>query len=137
MKKGLLALLAILLVLFGVLLPLVMPRSCRINRAAAERIKEGMTQAEVHAILGPPGDYRTRPSARVKLKDDYCGPLCPLIEEWEGDEGTIRVDYHPFPTTDEDELVLSAYFMEADPYHPGLVELVCWRLKRLTARWLP
>jgi hypothetical protein len=31
----------------------------RITRENFERIKEGMSRAEVEAILGPPGDYRT------------------------------------------------------------------------------
>ena len=32
----------------------------RITRENFDRVREGMTQAEVEAILGPPGDYRTR-----------------------------------------------------------------------------
>jgi hypothetical protein len=35
------------------------PPEDRITEANLGRIKEGMTQAEVEAILGPPGDYRT------------------------------------------------------------------------------
>jgi hypothetical protein len=125
---------AILLVLFGMLLPLVMPRSCRINRAASERIKEGMTQAQVHAILGPPGDYRTQPPPPDWFRLGFGVGLVSLSEEWEGDDGTICVDYDPFPTGDE--TVKLTTFAEADPYHPGLVDLVCWRLTRLWDRWL-
>jgi hypothetical protein len=33
------------------------PRPERITRENFKRIREGMTQAEVEAILGPPGDY--------------------------------------------------------------------------------
>jgi hypothetical protein len=36
------------------------PRSSsRITREDSDRIKEGMSRAEVETILGPPGDYRT------------------------------------------------------------------------------
>ena len=64
MRKLAVAVLALALLLVGTLLPLVRPLRCPVNRAAFERIKVGMTQAEVHAVLGgPPGDYRTEPSA--------------------------------------------------------------------------
>jgi hypothetical protein len=33
----------------------------RITQENCDRIKEGMSRAEVEAILGPPGDYRTGP----------------------------------------------------------------------------
>jgi hypothetical protein len=35
------------------------PRADRVTRANYERIQIGMTRADVEAILGPPGDYRT------------------------------------------------------------------------------
>ena len=62
MRICLVASLAVVLLVVGALLPLVMPWRCPVNRAASEQIEEGMSQAEVYAILGgPPGDYRTRP----------------------------------------------------------------------------
>jgi hypothetical protein len=35
------------------------PRPSRVTRENFGRLKSGMTRAEVEAILGPPGDYRT------------------------------------------------------------------------------
>jgi hypothetical protein len=35
------------------------PRTSPATRENYDRIREGMTRAEVEAILGPPGDYRT------------------------------------------------------------------------------
>jgi hypothetical protein len=135
MRKLLIVLLATALVLFGAMLPLVLPRHCPVTREACERIEEGMTQAEVHAILGrPPGDYRTRPSAPPALNPRVRFGPPRLTEEWEGDEGTITVDYSPDPGP---ETVWFARFNEAEPCTPGLVELICWRLERLKERWLP
>jgi hypothetical protein len=57
MRTLLVALLAFGLALFGGLFALVMPWPCPVNRAAYERVKEGMPLEEVHAILGGrPGD---------------------------------------------------------------------------------
>jgi hypothetical protein len=37
------------------------PTNPRLTRENFDRIKEGMKRADVEAILGPPGDYRTGP----------------------------------------------------------------------------
>lgn len=62
LRWGLAALAIVLLVVFGFALARQPdpPRSVTsISRAAFHCVKEGMTIAEVTAILGPPGDYRT------------------------------------------------------------------------------
>ncbi len=62
MKKLVIVGVAVGLVMAGGLIALLGPWPCRVTRANCHRIKEGMTQAEVHAILGgPPGEYRTQP----------------------------------------------------------------------------
>jgi hypothetical protein len=62
MRKYLVAALSLTLVLLGSFMALMMPRQCPVTHEAYSLVKEGMTQSEVHAILGgPPGDYRTRP----------------------------------------------------------------------------
>ena len=43
------------------------PRPDRITRANYDRIRMGMSRAEVEAILGPPGDYTTGPVASMKI----------------------------------------------------------------------
>jgi hypothetical protein len=137
MKKVLVGLVAVGLVLAGMLLALVMPRHCPVTQSACERIKPGMTQAEVHAILGgPPGDYRTRPPP-PSWGSFFIGngPLR-LIEKWIGDEGTVVVDYH-CRTSPGPETVMITSFEEVEPYNPGPVAIATWRLKRLVERWLP
>jgi hypothetical protein len=68
MKKLIVVGMAVVLLLGGALYALVRPWHCPVNRVTFERIKEGMTQADVYAILGgPPGDYRTRPPAPLEF----------------------------------------------------------------------
>jgi hypothetical protein len=133
-RKLLIVLLAIALVLFGALLPLVLPRHCPVTRAACDRIKEGMSQADVYAILGgPPGDYRTRPylprvSPDLVLSGEW--ESASIERMWEGVEGAAVVLYSADP-----ERVVSIRFDEAKPYTPGLVELIRWRTWRLWKGW--
>jgi hypothetical protein len=59
-RRKLLVALGGLAVLVAVGAFVVWPRADRITRENYDRIREGMTRAEVEAILGgPPGDYRT------------------------------------------------------------------------------
>jgi hypothetical protein len=135
MRKWLVAFLGASLTLIGLLLALVMPRPCPVNRATVEQIKEGMTQAEVHKVLGPPGDYRTRPpTPSSSYWRSYTGAPR-LIEEWSGDEGMVDVEYTP--SSPGDEKVMITHFENAEPHSPGVGELIAWRLKKLWARWFP
>jgi hypothetical protein len=62
-----------------------------INLASVEKIKPGMTLAEVEEILGvPPGDYTTGPT--TSLCDGWLGPG---DREWAGDDGVISVWLDP------------------------------------------
>ncbi len=137
MKKLVAIGLAVGLVMVGVLVGLLGPWPCRVTRANREKIKVGMTQEEVHAILGAPGDYRTRPPANRLFASirDFGGPPG-LVEKWEGDVGTVRVDYH-FRMSPGTDTVMLATFESVKPPNPGPVALATWRLKRLKERWLP
>jgi len=131
MRKWVVGFLALALLLVGVLMPLVVPRHCPVNRRAFERVEVGMTQAEVQAILGgPPGDYRTRPGP---------APCCFHNstfwhdEQWFGDEGNVVVLYDrrkPNP-------VVHLSWTDEPAYSSGLLELARWRLERLKERLLP
>jgi hypothetical protein len=142
MRKWAVAFLALALLLVGTSLPLVVPRRCPVSRAACERIKEGMTQAEVEAILGgPPGDYRIRPSETAEY----------ILwgEHWTGDEGTVVLDIEDsreltrVTSSGEIEVcytggkVSRKAFVEAMPDTFGPLELALWRLERLKERLLP
>jgi outer membrane protein assembly factor BamE (lipoprotein component of BamABCDE complex) len=48
--------------LFATVVLLLWPRPDLITRENIERIREGMSREEMEAILGAPGDYRTRPA---------------------------------------------------------------------------
>jgi hypothetical protein len=128
MRKLLIGLLAVGLVLFGAVFALLRPRPCPVNRAAYERIEEGMTLADVEAILGgPPGDYQTRPSVHYP----HIGALevCPE-ESWEGDELPVQVYF-------DGGVVCRKSHRDKFTLDTGPLELILWRLERLKERCFP
>jgi hypothetical protein len=135
MRKWLFVGLAVALVLFGVLLPLLLPWHCPVNRAAFERIEKGMTRAQVEAILGGPcGNYRTRPFPKNQSWVlPSSGPILfyQSWEPWAGDEVVVHVCF------DDEGIVELKVIGEESPPDTGLVELASWRLKRLKGRWFP
>jgi hypothetical protein len=76
-RKRLLVPLAGLLALVASFVLCPIPPS-RVTRENYDRIREGMTRAEVEAILGPPGDYRT---GRTREASDPLDPPCFDIDE--------------------------------------------------------
>jgi hypothetical protein len=117
-------------VVLAVVLPLVLPMRCPVNRAAADKIKPGMTQAEVEKALGgPPGDYRTKPG--LPGVDGWSGLPFGRLETWSGDSGDVLVCFG------EDGLVQRAVFLEVSRQEPSPAATAKWRLKRLEQRWLP
>jgi hypothetical protein len=80
MRKPLLAGVAFFLVLLGITLPLLLPRSSRVTRANYGRIEEGMSLAQAEEILGgPPADYRNgpRPSSASPSRGPGCSTRAP------------------------------------------------------------
>lgn len=91
LRLAALATVAVFLLLAGALVPVAFPRPSPVTLTTVERVKGGMTQAEVEAILGgPPGDYRTRPT---DVEVDTAPLLSARTEVWEGDEGTVAVSF--------------------------------------------
>jgi hypothetical protein len=132
LRKTLIACVATVLVLAGGLIALLGPRHCPVNRAAFERIAEGMTPTDVEAILGgPQGDYRTRPSHPVVTTAVHVNIGMEFHQSWVGDEGTVCVTYvEPRPHLVS---VTRVSFEDATPHAPGIVELARWRLRKLGA----
>jgi hypothetical protein len=106
-----------------------------------ERIEDGMSRAEVEAMLGPPGDYRTGPS---DLPDAY-EILCRLrrggmrhhkmsttwrADVWGNDVCVLLVTY-------DCEMVTSRlpWAVEKVPQPP--LDNLLWRAKRLWREWFP
>jgi hypothetical protein len=119
-----LGLLTAALLVFGALLPLALPRACRVNRAAFERIEEGMTEAEVEEILGgPPGDYRTGPPPEFESHFSS-GPLLMDLRTWQGDDGDAEVCFR-------DGRVSWKVFGQREGRAVAPVEMIRWRLDRL------
>ncbi len=107
--------------------PILLPAgNARLTKENFERIKGEMTPAEVEAILGPPGDYRTGPT---RLGGRHIRWIFSAFTswsglEWKGDEGEIRV------WVDRAGEVASGDFDSMQPTQVGLFDLLRWRWNR-------
>src|SRR4051794_20089185 len=126
MRRVVIGALVVALLLFGALIPVLLPRPSPVTRAAFERVEVKMTRAEGESILGgPPGDYRTRPVL------EYIGSGAGISwEVWMGDEGEAWVGF-------EAGTVRYLTFMGAEAPRVSAGELVLWRLGRLKGRLFP
>jgi hypothetical protein len=105
------------------------PRPDLITLANADRIRVGMSRSEVSAILGPPADYRTRPT------------LQELLVHLEADENSVW--WH----TDQVEICLAfnpqgrVTQRQASKHGPdpelSSLDLLCWRVKHRWQQWFP
>jgi hypothetical protein len=131
MRAFFVAVSAVLLVVVGSLLPVLWPGPSPVTRAASDRIRVGMKQAEVQAILGGhPGDYTTQP---VLVFHPYGGGVLMgpgHLRQWWGDEGVVQV------RIDEGGTVLWKRFVPAATADMEPDELLLWRLGRLKERFL-
>jgi hypothetical protein len=94
-----------------------------IDREHWEAIQEGMSQAEVEALLGqPPGEYLTAPVVYTEPWIEW--PEGERAEDWAGNEGLIRVYF------DEAGKVEYARFSRAEHTWLNLEWLPVW-LQRL------
>jgi hypothetical protein len=146
-RRTLLVVLVGLAVVVAVGVVVLWPRQDRISRQNLERIKRGMTRAEVEAILGPPGDHATapledpdphwlvmsnwRPYDRPVVDRFYRVSVEYQVIQWRGDAGIICVEF-----------TLSDHVVEAGMYPVKRVEQtllgnLLWRAKRQWHRWFP
>src|SRR6516162_7839304 len=112
------------------------PSADRIKRENCDRIRHGMSLAEVEAVLGPPGDYRTGPTryrphfmAPPRLADRMASEPDVDIQKWEGDSGDIQVVFSDGET--------SAEFYASEPLDQSALANLLWRAKRQWHRWFP
>jgi hypothetical protein len=108
----------------------IWPRPDRVTRGNFDRIKNGMSRAEVEAILGPPGDYRNGPSR--EFRQAVFTPLYPDQDlEWVGDDGWGHI------ICDSSGHVLETRFYSTLRAKQTAFENLLWRLKRQWHRWFP
>jgi hypothetical protein len=102
----------------------------RITPENCDRIKPGMTLAQVKAILGPPGDYTTGPV-------DFSPTVCwqpsnaTVLAEWQTDAGTALL------LSDLPGCPLQCAFYPCERAEQGPVANILWRFKRQWRRWFP
>jgi hypothetical protein len=115
------------------------PRPSRITEANCERIREGMSRAEVYAILGgPPGDYRSVLTCGPELDEPFVTASILVgdpprsealkFERWQGDVGNIYVTFWP-------ERVCAKSFVSAVRVEQGSIDTLLWWAERQWRRW--
>jgi hypothetical protein len=150
-RRKLLVALAALGVLVAAGTVVLWPHADRITQPNSDRIREGMTRAEVELILGMPGDYRTvrtappptvpyrpkpTPAELAKDGDDrehiFDLKHSPGVEKltWLGDEGDVCVWMIG-------EQVAHADFSSREKVAQTPLENLLWRTKRQWHRWFP
>jgi hypothetical protein len=98
----------------------------RITSENYDRLTQGMTQTEVVAILGPPGDYSSVPMQVSGMA--YCGSDIRLQQTWQGDQGEITLEF-------SGDSVVFKHFCPSVPLKRSQLEILLWRARRLWHRW--
>jgi hypothetical protein len=113
--------------------PILMPAgNPRLTKENYGRLEPGMSQEDVEALLGPPGDFRTGPTVcEFMISLDYLkaaglwGKNPELSEQhWDGDEAEITVFF------DTDGRVVRSHLFPMGPKSVGLFDLLRWRWDR-------
>ena len=123
----------------GVVVLWLQSEPARVTQANFERIRDGMTRAEVAAILGPPGDFRTKESIFLQplIVDRVIhypppGPPIVVYDQWIGDSHVASIAFSPVSG-----LVEAKWFMVNVPIEQSEFDTVLWRAKRQWHRWFP
>jgi hypothetical protein len=120
-----------LAVLVAVAAFVLWPRPDRVTRENFDRVKGGMTRAEVKAILGPPGDYATGPTIENPFgPGEHSGDLTlPSDLMWKTDSMIVRLCFD-----DAGQVAGLAWnTLHRDEQSP--LENLRWRARRLWQRW--
>jgi hypothetical protein len=130
-----LALVALLAVGAFVLVQPVPPS--RLTMANCMRLREGMMRAEVEAILGAPGDYRTGPTlvedegVGLEFSGNWLGDDTTISERRECDGATVKVEYRTIGT------ISVVIYLEAKRQPQNPLDFLLWRTKRQWRKWFP
>jgi hypothetical protein len=130
--------LAIIAAVAVVLWPPIDPAS-RITQENFERIKPGMTMAEVTAMLGPPGDYEN-PDSPVKFHTGdgptFGSMMTPVdgpksVEIWDSDTAFVSIE------VDSSDTVRWGTFAPQHVPNGSLLSTALGWAKRQWHRWFP
>lgn len=117
-------------VLVGIVAFVAWPQPERIALKNYGRITRGMSQTEVCALLGPPGDYTTGPVTLVGLQG-FPDEHEPYLS-WDFDDGAVYVTFRGDP-----RIAVKAWFAPGDRGEQSPLGDFLWRAKRLWHRWFP
>jgi hypothetical protein len=111
------------------------PRPMRVTAENYNRIKAGMTRAEVETILGgPPGDYATEATAFADRAYEYQIDLprgeVVRASDWRADTIIIRVAW-------DGDVVKGTVCEPNKSSGASWLENLHWRVKRQWRRWFP
>jgi hypothetical protein len=118
------------------------PRPDRITAENIRRIHKGMARADVEAILGLPGDYRTGPTNPdtslvgkppfMDISGDHKDTRDTAeLDEWKGDTALILLEF------DGSDHLAQGLIEPAIRVEQGPLENLLWRAKRKWQGWAP
>jgi hypothetical protein len=109
------------------------PRPLRATRQNYDRIRIGITRAEVEASLGPPGDYTTGPTHPTGRDHGVEGSslVCASVTQWLTDNGSIVVEF------DARGRVRGWSWGGTQRVEQGPLDTLLWNANRQWHRWFP
>jgi hypothetical protein len=123
------AVVTLMLVSASVLLLWPWPQADRVTRENFSRLEEGMSRADVDAILGPLGDYRTGDTNLALSGPTVFGQSGrSQAYTWRGDTANIKVGFDP-----SGHLFAASYQAMRRSENP--IDNILFRAFRLWSRW--
>jgi hypothetical protein len=114
------------------------PRPSEITEENCGRIRVGMSRAKVEAIFCvPPGDYRTGATksdfsaGRIQNFVSSYNTIGMTVQRWQNDSAICLVVF------DREDRVLLEIHNSDYRQKMGVIDTVCWRLRRQWHRWFP
>jgi hypothetical protein len=132
-RRKLLGALAGLAVVVAVGAIVLWPRPERATRQNYDRIRLGLTRAEVESRLGSQGDHTTGPTRRTGggYGVEGSGLVCASVAQWLSDDGSIVVEF------DLKGRVCGWSCEPTQRVEQGPLDNLLWRAKRQWRRWFP
>jgi hypothetical protein len=118
------------------------PQEDRITREGYDKVRHGMSPAEVEAVLGPPGDYRSGPTTTRWDENLQAGWGWSIAEKPRNKLSEVTCEWHSdtfeiFVTCSASEGVIGASLNPQIRQEQGPLDNLLWRAKRLWRKWFP